>query len=318
MQDITRTVVGNLSRVNRETLDNLLSQERLSYDETTGDPNIEILSDSVRRYFVDTQNNSYSELESEIRRAIVGTILDVRNPDLTYHIQFLKALKKRAGGMPPSTPIITIFTTNYDILFELAAGEVGVRIETGFDGPLSRFFNPTVFNLHRGEISSGGRKTTFEESHKLWINLIKLHGSISWFKKGNATIESGINLLDQCRSREMILPRRQKIMDTLAPPFDSLFTRSSQMLGSICKYLASCGFSFSDQHINDQLIFPKLREGRIQLTALCGETPECLNDLRQFGAFCGAFPDNCYIDGKDTNKGTDLWKFSEFVRLLEP
>ena len=313
MQDITRTVVGNLSRVNRETLDNLLSQERLSYDETTGDPNIEILSDFVRRYSVDTQNNSYSELESEIRRAIVGTILNVRNLDPTYHIQFLKALKKRAGGKPS---VITIFTTNYDILFELAAGEVGVRLETGFDGPLSRFFNPTVFDLRRGEIS--GRTRTFKESHELWINLIKLHGSISWFKKGNATIESGINLLDQCRSREMILPRRQKIMDTLAPPFDSLFTRSSQILGSICKYLASCGFSFSDQHINDQLIFPKLREGRIRLTALCGETPECLNDLREFGTFCGAFPDNCYIDGEDTNKGTDLWKFSEFVRLLEP
>ena len=60
------------------------------------------------------------------------------------HVRFLEALKRRAHG---TSSTVTILTTNYVVLFELAAGEVGVRIETGFDGPLRRQFDPAVFDL---------------------------------------------------------------------------------------------------------------------------------------------------------------------------
>ena len=107
-------------------------------------------------------------------------------------------------------------------------------------------------------------------------------------------------------------------VDTLIEPFDQLFTRASRTLGSKCKYLVSCGFSFGDKHINDQLLFPKLKAGDIRLVALCGIEPDCISELKVFPSFHAGFPTTCFIDQKDTDTGTDLWKFSELVKLLTP
>jgi hypothetical protein len=107
-------------------------------------------------------------------------------------------------------------------------------------------------------------------------------------------------------------------MDTLSEPFDQLFTRASRILGSSCQFVVACGFSFGDKHINDQLIFPKLSAGRIRLTALCGEEPDCFGELQKFPPFHAGLPGNCFIDQKDTGAGTDLWKFSALAQLLQP
>jgi hypothetical protein len=311
MGDLTKTVVSNLRPALKTTLDEILATKALTYDPFAGTPNIEILSDLVTEYFVATQEPKYGDLESEIRLLIVDAILQVTAPDLTHHIRFLKALKRRAHG---TYSTVTILTTNYDVLFELAAGEVGVRVETGFDGPLRRQFDPSVFDLVRGTVD----KTRFTRRSELQVNIIKLHGSVSWLKQGSRFFESGLDLKSATQERVLVFPRRRKVMDTLSEPFDQLFTRASRTLGSSCQYLVTCGFSFGDKHINDQLIFPKLSAGKIRLTALCGEQPECLGKLKGFPSFHAGFPANCYINQKDTGTGTDLWKFSALAQLLEP
>lgn len=311
MGDITVTVVSNLGSALKTTLDEILAAKALTYDPAMGSPNIEIISDLVTEYFVTTQDPKYGELESEIRKLIVDAILSVRDPDITHHVRFLEALKRRAHG---TSSTVTILTTNYDVLFELAAGEVGVRVETGFDGPLRRYFDPTVFDLARGTVE----KTRFTHRSELHLNIIKLHGSVSWLKHGGRVFESGLDLGGAMPERALVLPRRRKVMDTLSEPFDQLFIRASRTLGSNCQFLVACGFSFGDKHINDQLIFPKLGAGKIRLTALCGEEPECLAELKKFPPFHAGFPANCFIDQNDTGAGTDLWKFSALARLLEP
>ncbi len=80
----------------------------------------------------------------------------------------------------------------------------------------------------------------------------------------------------------------------------------------------SCGFSFGDKHINDQLIFPKLSTSQIKLTAMCGIEPQCLDELKNFQPFSAGFPNNCFVKGADTEDGTELWKFSALAELLEP
>lgn len=311
ISDLTKSVVDNLGAESNELLEEILYRKGLSYDSATGEPDIEVLSDLVSDYYVRTQETKYGELEDKIRQLIVETILAVEDPDLTHHIQFLEALKKRAHGSPAT---VTLLTTNYDVLFELAAGEVGVRLETGFDGPLRRVFDPAVFDLHRGTIE----KTRFTERPELRLNILKLHGSISWLKEGSRIIESGLDLHSATTERAIILPRRRKVIDTLSEPYDQLLTRASRILGSGCKYLVSCGYSFGDKHINDQLLFPKLRDGRIRLVALCREKPDCLDELKVFQAFHAGFPDDCYIDRSETGTGTDLWEFSALVELLGP
>lgn len=311
MGDLTKSVVSSLPSAHRATLEEILVAKTLAYDAAIGTPNIEILSDLVTEYFVTTQAPKYGDLESAIRKLIVEVILSVAAPDITHHVRFLEALKRRAHG---TSSTITILTTNYDVLFELAAGEVGVRIETGFDGPLRRQFDPAVFDLVRGTID----KTRFTHRSELHVNIIKLHGSVSWLKDGGRVIESGLDLRSSTSERALVLPRRRKVMDTLSEPFDQLFTRASRTLGSNCQFVVACGFSFRDKHINDQLIFPKLSAGKIRLTALCGEEPECLGDLKRYPPFHAGFPANCFIDQRDAGTGTDLWKFSALAQLLEP
>lgn len=311
MGDLTKTVVSNLSSTLRGTLDEILAAKALTYDAAGGTPNIEVLSDLVTEYFVTTQGAKYGDLESEIRKLIVEVILSITAPDLTHHIRFLEALKRRAHG---TSSTVTILTTNYDVLFELAAGVVGVRVETGFDGPLRRQFDPAVFDLARGTID----KTRFTHRSELHVNIIKLHGSVSWLRHGGRVFESGLDLQSATAERAMVLPRRRKVMDTLSEPFDQLFIRASRTLGSNCQFVVACGFSFGDKHINDQLIFPKLSAGKIRLTALCGEEPDCLGDLKRFPAFHAGFPGNCFVDQKDTGAGTELWKFSALAQLLKP
>ena len=309
MKELTNTVLEELTHNSRKALDEILSKQDITFNSTTGEPNIEVLSDLVTQFKIDTQDSRYNRLEEEIRKAIVKSITNEQEPDLNNHVCFLEALKRRAAG---SSVIVTIITTNYDVLFELAASEVGVRIETGFEGPLLRQFDPAGFNLHRGEINS----QRFVEKRELRVNLLKLHGSVSWFKLENRVIESGIDLFNLKKERSMVLPRRRKLFETLSSPFDQLFTRASQALGSTCKYLVSCGFSFSDQHINDHLIFPKLEESKIKLFALCGDEPECLNQMKSYPSFNAGFPRNCYVNGANTYSGTELWKFSELVKLF--
>lgn len=311
MGELTKSVVSTLPSTLKATLDEILNAKAVTYDPATGTPNIEILSDLVTEYYVTTQDSKYGDLESEIRKLIVDTILSVATPDLNYHVRFLEALKRRAHG---TSSTITILTTNYDVLFELAAGEVGIRVETGFDGPLRRVFDPAVFDLARGTVD----KSRFIHRSELHVNIIKLHGSVSWLKDGSRVFESGLDLGSATSERVLVLPRRRKVMDTLSEPFDQLFTRASRTLGTTCQFLVACGFSFGDRHINDQLILPKLESGKIRLTALCGEEPDCLDELKRFPPFHAGFPTNCFIDQKNIETGTDLWKFSALTQLLEP
>jgi hypothetical protein len=115
----------------------------------------------------------------------------------------------------------------------------------------------------------------------------------------------------------MILPRRRKVMDTLAPPYDALFTQASKVLGNECKYLVSCGFSFGDEHINQQLLTPGLQSNRCRLFGLCQEEPPGMAELKKLPTVRGGFSTHLLADGKSATGTTDLWMFSRFVTLFE-
>ncbi|PIE35209.1 hypothetical protein CSA56_05130 [candidate division KSB3 bacterium] len=311
MGDLTKDVVAKLSVTDRETLESILALKNLQYDENEGSPNIEILGDLVIEASVNSPKAEYNQLSSEIQRLITEIILSVENPNLENHVNFLDALKKRSSGRSTK---VTIFTTNYDILFELAAGEVGVRMETGFDGSLKRTFSPDAFGLSRGRLSAG----RFSVKNELHINLVKLHGSIAWIKQNGNLHETGIDLANPERNRAIIFPRRRKVMDTLAHPFDQLFTKASRILGDECRYLVSCGFSYGDKHINDDLLIPKLQEGKIRLTALCGTEPDTLDKLTSYTSFQIGLPDRCESNLYQKTKGTEFWKFNALAKLIAP
>jgi hypothetical protein len=194
-------------------------------------------------------------------------------------------------------------------VLETAAALAGVRIENGFAGSTTRFFDIGQFGQAHGS-SDGHRFTPYPG---LIVKLIKLHGSLSWAPHGGLLVEQHPDSLGATTMRTMVLPRRKKVMDTLNPPYDQLFAQASRVIGGECKYLVSCGYSFSDEHINQVVLLPALRSGRCRLTALCDIEPGGLADFKPMPTVSAAFSTHAWSNLAATPDTTDLWRFSNFA-----
>ena len=309
MAELTRQVITELKADEQALLQEVLKASDITYDEKSATPNIEEIADYVIEHRVNSNDERCAHLEKRLQELILETILAVKDPVLDHHCGFLDALKKRTFGRPR---IVWIFTTNYDLLFEIAAARVGVNIENGFSGSTERFFDPQQFKCITGELA-GGR---FIPNNQLTVKLVKLHGSISWVRQSSAFFESHPDSLNSGSSRIMVLPRRRKVVESLASPFDTLFTHASRALGTECKYLVSCGFSFGDEHINQQLLLPVLQANRCRLFALCEKEPPGIAPFKALPSFSAGFSAHTLAAGKSTAGGTHLWQFSKLISLF--
>lgn len=309
MGGLTKKVVSALTPDERKILNDVLATAGSTYNDTTATPNIEELSDLVMAHAINSKAPKCTALESRLRELIVQEILSIKNPVIDNHVRFFRALSKRTFGRPCT---VWVFTTNYDLLFEVAAAKAGVLVENGFSGSTERFFNPSQFKATSGEII-GNR---FAPNNQLTVKLVKLHGSISWTADGGQLFERHPAALTDTISRIMVLPRRKKVMETLIPPYDTFFSYMSRVLGTECKYLVCCGFSFGDEHITQHLILPALQSGRIRLFTLNEFEPNGVTNLKDIPSFGAGYSNQINVEGKTVPTGTDLWKFSQFVKLF--
>jgi hypothetical protein len=310
MPQLTREVMSALNAGERPVLDEVLKFAGATYDDSNATPDIEQLSDLVIAHWTNSGDPRFSGLENRLRELILERILAVASPNLDNHCRFFEALKKRAFGLPCS---VWIFTTNYDVLFETAAARVGVVVENGFSGTTERYFNPGQFKSVSGSVS-GGR---FTLGNALTVKLVKLHGSISCAEESSRFYERHPTALAPSARRVMVLPRRKKVMDTMTPPYDTLFSQANKALGGECKYLVSCGFGFADEHINQQLLLPVMQANRCRLFALSQEEPAGISAFKSLPNFSAGFDSHSYIRGNPDPTMTDIWEFSKFVSLFE-
>lgn len=309
--ELTGEIVGGLAPSQRSLVDTLLTQEGQEYDDRTGLPDVESICDLLQRRIQATQDQKYIAVEEKIREDILQIMLDRgKAHSLEQHVRFLKALKTRTGN---TAGTIWIFTTNYDLLFELAASEAGIPIVTGFDGAVERFFDPGKFDYVE-MATHGGRAVPRDQ---LKFNLVKLHGSVSWMKRNERVIESALGAQPSATRRSMILPRKTKVVETLEHPYDNLFAYSRRVIGNQCRNIVSCGFGFRDQHINDNILTPALSNGRLRLVALYGGAANDLNFLQQHGGLQVITPNERRLDGVIEPEGSDLWMFEKLVQLIE-
>lgn len=310
MAQLTLDIINALTAAERAILDEVFKYQSVVFNDVTATPNIEEISDLVMAHSINSGDARFATLETRFRELILESLLTIKSPNIDNHCRFLEALKKRTFGLPCT---VWIFTTNYDLLFETAAARVGVTIENGFIGTTERYFWSEQFKNVTGNVSGG----KFTENNSLRVNLIKLHGSISWTEENSHFYERHpLAILDK-HHRVMVLPRRKKVMDTMTPPYDSLFNMASNVLGSKCKYLVSCGFSYADEHINQQLLLPIMRRNKCRLFALSHQEPTGLAEFKKLANFGAGFDSHLFINGMVVTETTDTWKFSNFVKLFE-
>lgn len=316
MPKLTVEVIAKLTQGEVDLLDSLVERSLSKMiDKVNGDPDIEVISDITEAalFAADNKDPVYHKLESvqaAIREKIVEILSSTKKPYLDDHIRFFTALNRLLSGRSES---VWIFTPNYDLLFEIAASLAKVPLFNGFIGTSLRFFNIQTLDLMLG--AKDGQR--FSPLTQPLFRLIKLHGSLDWWKDETSVFNTQSQAQIQKNvSRVMILPRRRKVTETLEAPFGDIFRFSDRILGPRCKYLVSCGYGYGDEHINGTLLLPKLQQAKIRLTAFIKSDTPNLDLFKNHPPF--SFGNETFIKkaGNIQNVGTDLWEFDKFVDLL--
>lgn len=179
-----------------------------------------------------------------------------------FHEKFLKSLMQR----PLNLQRANIFTSNYDLAFEYAFDNLGIKYIDGFSGFHHRYFKPETFNydiFYPGSTIAG----KVQRIEKV-IRYFKLHGSISWVSDNKRTAnniygieEMPIDLIkrkaadaeenDFGYGNLMIYPTAVKKSYTLDLPYSELFRHFAYCTSQPQSVLFTIGYSFCDEHFND-------------------------------------------------------------------
>ena len=194
--------------------------------------------------------------------------------DIEAHLEFVDTLFNHASaGVYERRKTVNIFTTNYDTLLEDALALNKVPYWDGFSG---------------GAVAH--RTQRYGESAPLngqRANLIKMHGSIDWFlcEKGHVWRVRDNDRHPKADRRVLIYPQATKYIATQQDPFSTQFDLFRKSLHSnSSNLLAVCGYSFGDDHINNEIEFALSKEeNKTVLLAFLecrDEVPTCLEKWR--------------------------------------
>ncbi len=141
------------------------------------------------------------------------------------------------GGIHRSHPV-EVFTSNYDLLMEQALEQRKIPYFDGFVGSCRTFFDLS-------SIEQDGLPPR-------WARLWKVHGSINWWRCPAGDIERREK--GDPSDRQMIHPSHLKYDQSRRMPYLAMLDRLREFLSLGQAVLVTCGYSFSDQHLNDVII----------------------------------------------------------------
>lgn len=186
-----------------------------------------------------------------------------------------KILTRRRTGLLPRR--INVFTTNYDLFIEDAATRnKNILFNDGFNKRMDIWgeveFDAGSFNY---SVSATGNLYNYKVELPT-VNLIKLHGSLSWehydekirYNIGDIKPLSFANTSEMRKwvlAHALILPRKEKFKETLLQNvyYDLLRTYSNE-LDKEATLLVIFGFSFADEHL-ETLTKKALRNATLKL-----------------------------------------------------
>ncbi|MBC6164638.1 SIR2 family protein [Listeria booriae] len=241
-----------------KTIDSALSEEgslysikkmaklcRYSYDDIGNDKfNLEDFISQIRKATQFIPNDKKAKYESTQKE-----IFDVikSNTNYSYDSRKLKqgAFINILANKVKAPNKLTIATTNYDVLFEEAALDMGYTVIDGFTFSPEAYFDADIFewNLVR---DIPNLKTKELEYKKKVINLIKLHGSVTWEREGDKIIRKKKEKVEE---PVMIFPSSDKYLQSYEEPYFELFSKFQEVLNRPNTLLITTGFSFGDSHI---------------------------------------------------------------------
>ena len=205
------------------------------------DPTVEDLLTHIRALHAVAGNGAArgltkAQLENLDERVceLIHQVVDQELPSLgtPYH-----NVAMWANAIPREFPV-EIFTTNYDLLVEQALEESRVPYFDGFAGVRRPLFDPQMLES--------------DSVPKQWTRLWKLHGSINWHLTERFEVFRGSTI--EAAPKRVIHPSHLKYQESRRMPYLAMADRMRTFMRLPASALIICGYSFGDEHINENIV----------------------------------------------------------------
>jgi len=193
----------------------------VGYDLSAEKENIEALLSRCEAYLQIKTSREVSEFIIASKKVILEKCSQFLDPaderQLAAHRTFLHRLSRRRVR----DSRLKLFTTNYDVCFETAAGRQGLVVLDGFSFSQPRHFDPRFFlyDIVRRPASGDEVGTPLEGV----FHLYKLHGSVNWSNTPQTEIE--VNAKPKPEDACLIYPAKGKYQQSYAQPHLELISQ---------------------------------------------------------------------------------------------
>lgn len=196
-----------------------------------------------------TRQRRITSFLSEAKNKIIketSFVDKVKGEGWQSHNKFINTLGKRS----PKQKRLKIFTTNYDLSFEVAASNTGVIVIDGFEFSKPYRFNPAWYQydiVNRSQASEKGGAYLPNIIH-----LYKVHGSVDWIRKNNGVYkkdESGTSKGEPV----FIYPSSTKYQNSYDSPYLDMMAAFLEAVQKPKTALLCVGFGFNDKHLNNAI-----------------------------------------------------------------
>lgn len=156
---------------------------------------------------------------------------------------------------------LLVFTTNYDLVMENYALIAGLKLVNGFEK--YRYMT----NRWRGSWPDVG--------NRIPLNLIKLHGSINWYRDVHGNVLDVEGIPDRDADHDIMIAPTEGAKSYFVEPFFTLLHRFGEELAGV-DVLLVIGFSYRDRNVVNA-IRARLRTGMVLISV----SPTASHDIRR-------------------------------------
>ena len=198
------------------------------------------------RFVSDSEKDRFEKSYTKI----IEIIKDKTSYD--YDEKYFKHAKliKQLTDMHVTPNRLSIVTTNYDTIIEESAYSLNYTVFDGFTFSHEPTFDVDMFDWYLSKPISDV-KSQKEAYKKSVVNLLKIHGSLTWEREQDKIVRK--NKVD-LKSPIMIFPSSNKYMQSYQKPYFELFSKFQELLRKPNTLLITAGFSFADNHISQMII----------------------------------------------------------------
>ncbi len=202
--------------------------------------NIELLLSACNGYLRFNDDAAINAFVKKAKKVVVDKCRFVKHDTkLADHESFIRKLARRSTRLPRTK----LFTTNYDLAFEVAASRTHFVAVDGFAHTTPQEFDGSYFDLDMINRKMDGEPGEFISN---LFHLLKLHGSVDWeFSREAGSITRNPAAEDPV----IIYPEDTKYEYSYRQPFFEMMSRLQASLRFNSVALLVIGFGFNDDHI---------------------------------------------------------------------